>query len=268
MRKLLILIVALALYACKNTNEAPTLSKTVVQDTVITKPKPVMDTISQKDLEYITGRFDPKVHPDFVAIPRKYADRAGMYVRREVMDAFVKMYDAAAKEGIDMQIRSAMRNFDYQKGIWERKYSGQRDLSDGTNVAKDIQDPKEKCLKILEYSAMPSTSRHHWGTDIDINSFNNKYFESGKGKQLYDWMQANAASYGFCQPYTAFSKGRPFGYQEEKWHWSYLPLSKPLTKLAQKHLNDSMIQGFSGAETATDIGVVEKYVLGINPDCK
>jgi hypothetical protein len=33
-------------------------------------------------------------------------------------------------------------------------------------------------------------------------------------------------------------------------------------------MKDSMITGFSGAETATEIGVVEKYVLGINQQCQ
>ena len=40
-----------------------------------------------------------------------------------------------------------------------------------------------------------------------------------------DWLVQNGASYGFCQPYTA---GRCAGYNEEKWHWSYMPLSEPM----------------------------------------
>ncbi|NJK84502.1 MAG: M15 family metallopeptidase [Saprospiraceae bacterium] len=78
---------------------------------------------------------------------------------------------------------------------------------------------------------------------------------------------ANAAKYNFCQPYTAKGEARPYGYEEERWHWSYLPIAQPLTTLAAQSLTDTMIEGFKGAETATKIDVVKKYVLGINQNC-
>ena len=114
---------------------------------------------------------------------------------------------------------------------------------------------------------MPGTSRHHWGTDIDMNNFENEYFESGQGLKEYEWLVANGASFGFCQVYTEKDEKRPDGYQLEKWHWSYLPISKQLTNLAQEALKDQMINGFDGSETAVDIEVVRKYVLGINKEC-
>jgi LAS superfamily LD-carboxypeptidase LdcB len=114
---------------------------------------------------------------------------------------------------------------------------------------------------------MPGTSRHHWGTDVDINDLDNYTFEQGPGKKVYAWMLAHAHEYGFCQPYTKKDEARPNGYNEEKWHWSYIPVAKKLTDLAARKLTDDMIGGFKGAETALEIGVVEKYVLGINPAC-
>lgn len=227
--------------------------------------KPVLPAA---DLDYIMGKFDPTNHKDFTVIPKKYADREGLYLRKRALASFIKMRDAAAQRGITMIIKSATRNFDYQKGIWERKYTGATTLSDGTNVATDIKEVKHKCLKILEYSSMPSTSRHHWGTDIDINSFNNEYFESGEGKKLYTWMLTHASDYGWCQPYTLHGPDRPHGYFEEKWHWSYMPLSQTLTRQAESEFKDEMIKGFMGSEAAVEIGVVEKYVLGINSSCR
>ncbi len=135
------------------------------------------------------------------------------------------------------------------------------------SAAKKYPDPKTRALKILLYSSMPGTSRHHWGTDIDLNSFVNSYFEKGEGAKIYDWLTANAASYGFCQPYTEKGESRPFGYEEERWHWSYLPLAKQLTELAKVKLKDEAISGFKGAEVAPQIRVVEKYVLGISKSC-
>ena len=257
-----ILLCSFVLIQCKSEEPIPTKQKAPVEMKA-KKPK-----LPAADLDYIMGKFDPTKRKDFVLIPRKYADRKGLYLRKRALDSFIKMRDAAAERGIIMEIKSATRNFDYQKGIWERKYTGTTTLSDGTNVATDIKEIKDKCLKILEYSSMPSTSRHHWGTDIDINSFNNTYFESGEGKKLYTWMLTHAADYGWCQPYTPHGPDRPHGYFEEKWHWSYMPLSQILTQQAEAEFKDEMIKGFMGSEAATEIGVVEKYVLGINGSCR
>ena len=115
---------------------------------------------------------------------------------------------------------------------------------------------------------MPGTSRHHWGTDIDLNAFNNAWFAEGKGLKLYNWLITHAHEYGFCQPYTKKGQERPDGYNEEKWHWSYTPVSKPLLHEARKTLKNEMIQGFMGSKQAVSIDVVTKYVLGINSNCK
>lgn len=219
------------------------------------------------DPSYLMGKFEPAEHPDFVQIPGRYADREGLLLRKDTYEAFLRMYEAARKAGHQLVIRSATRNFNYQKGIWERKWTGQRQLSSGANAATAFPDPEARALEILKYSSMPGTSRHHWGTDIDLNAFNNSYFEIGKGKQIYEWMNTHAAGFGFCQPYTLKGTDRPHGYNEEKWHWSYLPVAQPLTALAKATLHDEMISGFEGAETASDIRVVEKYVLGINQSC-
>jgi LAS superfamily LD-carboxypeptidase LdcB len=176
------------------------------------------------------------------------------------------MYKAAKKEGITLKIISATRPFLHQKRIWEAKWSGVRKV-EGKNLSETIKNPVERALKILEFSSMPGTSRHHWGTDIDINTLTNEYFEKGQGLSEYNWLVANAASFGFCQPYSPKGADRKEGYNEEKWHWSYLPLAKKLTDQYKLRLKDKMINGFKGAETATEIGVIKKYVLGINQDC-
>ena len=206
-------------------------------------------------IEYITGKFEPKFHPDFTYVDKKYAERDSLLLRKETYEAFKKMYAAAAKEGIKLTIISATRNFNYQKGIWEHKWA---------DLSKTIADPTARAKRILQFSAMPGSSRHHWGTDIDFDNLSNAYFEKGSGKKIYDWMKKNAPLYGFGQPYTV---GRPTGYNEEKWHWTYLPLSKDFTEFAQKYLKNEQIIGFNGAETAVKLDIVKNYVLGINRNC-
>lgn len=233
------------------------------------KPKPkttaeiIADTVSNN---YLMGKFSPESHPAFVKIEQQYTDKAAAYLRKETYEAFLKMHAAAKKEGISLKILSATRNFNRQKKIWEDKWTGLQTVEDGTNAAKNIKDPVKRAQKILLFSSMPGSSRHHWGTDLDLNYLSDDYFKHGQGKKIYAWLQANAATYGFCQPYSDKSSGRT-GYQEEKWHWTYTPLSEGFTEGARRNLRDTMIQGFQGAETAPNIGIVKNYILGINQAC-
>ncbi|MEO0625364.1 MAG: M15 family metallopeptidase [Bacteroidota bacterium] len=217
------------------------------------------------NLDFVRGQFDPSGHPQFERVEDKYTDGAGgYYLQRDAYAAFRDMHAAADADGIRLTIISATRNFNRQKVIWEAKWNGQR-LLEGKYKADEVHpDPLERALAILRFSSMPGTSRHHWGTDLDVNALVNSYFKSGYGLEVYEWLLENASDYGFCQPYTA---GRPYGYEEERWHWSYLPVSVPLTRFARENATDADITGFEGAEVAEEIGVLEKYILGINADC-
>ena len=217
-------------------------------------------------LSDIMGKFEPASDSSFVLVDRTYADREGLYLRRETYEAFKKMHNAAQSDDVNLVIRSATRNFESQKRIWEGKWSGETQLESSLK-ASDIKSKVERAQAILRYSSMPGTSRHHWGTDIDLNAFNNAYFEHGDGMKEYRWLVTNADKYGFCQPYTAKGQLRPNGYEEEKWHWSYLPLATGLLQSAKSLLQDELISGFEGAEVAASLGIVQHYVLGINPQC-
>ncbi len=227
------------------------------------------DTTIQKllNIAFITGQFEPDTHPDFVPIDSLYTPKKDIYLHKSSYEAFKKMFQAAKHDGIKLEILSATRNFNYQKRIWERKWTGKTKIENGTDASQAYPNPVHRALAILRYSSMPGTSRHHWGTDIDLNSFDNHWFEQGKGDTLYRWLTHHASKFGFCQVYTPKDSTRPNGYEEEKWHWSYIPIAKELTRYAEKHLKNQDISKFSGAEVAKQIKVVEQYVLGINPQC-
>lgn len=220
--------------------------------------------VTQIDAAYLLGKFNPATHPAFTTVEKKYGSKAGMYIRKDTYAAYLKMYEAAAKEGIKLNILSATRSFSGQKRIWEAKWTGRRKVG-GQDLSLAIPFGADRAKKILEFSAMPGTSRHHWGTDMDLCALNNIYFESGQGKKIYDWLVKNAAQYGFHQPYTA---ARNTGHSEEKWHWSYTPVSKQLTNQYTRLLTNETITGFLGEETAKDIQIMEKYVLGVDEACK
>lgn len=161
---------------------------------------------------------------------------------------------------------SSFRNFSHQKGIWESKFTGKKAM----RLPINGKSQEEIIGLILEFSSAPGTSRHHWGTDFDINALDNAYFEDkGKGKILYDWLKQNASKYGFCQPYSSLSTRNNKGYQEEKWHWSYAPISNQLAKEWIKGFSSGEIQltgSFLGAEVLGDRAL--DYVRSINPDCE
>lgn len=251
-------------YSCSSSQEREKEAERVDNHEVIDTAKEAVEVSKNYPFEYLIGKFIPENDPDFIEIPSIYCSRKGMFMRKEAFASFKKMYEAAKREGIDLKIISAARNFDYQKGIWERKWTG-KTLVGGKDLSS--VPPKDRALTILKYSSMPGTSRHHWGTDIDLNELNNSYFETGEGLKIYQWLVNNAEKYGFCQPYSEKGAQRPHGYEEEKWHWSYMPLSRNLTMAYKSQVTYEMIKGFQGDETAKEIEVIKKYVLGISDDC-
>ncbi len=229
---------------------------------------PLEDTVKPDLLDstqYVMGKFEPSTHVSFIKIPLDLATREGMYLRKEAYEAFQKMAFAAKKENVNLKIVSATRNFKAQKMIWDRKWRDLAAVAKSQNIKVSHQGLVARAQKIMEYSSMPGTSRHHWGTDIDLNALDNAYFSKGEGKNIYHWLSTHAFSYGFCQPYT---ENRPSGYKEEKWHWTYMPISRTLTDFCARKLTNNLILGFEGAATAEAIDVVKKYQLEINPACK
>lgn len=201
-----------------------------------------------KDL--LLGKIDYQSNKGFVKVAPEYCSKT-TFLNREVYRAFLEMYNSAKNDGIELRIISGARNFEHQKAIWERKWKNYNDL-----------DPQCRTQKILEYSSMPSTSRHHWGTDIDLNNLENSYFAEGKGKAEYDWLVSHAPRFGFYQVYTSLDSGRT-GYAEEKWHWSYLPLAGQYLQAYNETISYRDIAGFDGCQLAERNNMIGVYVNGI-----
>jgi LAS superfamily LD-carboxypeptidase LdcB len=181
--------------------------------------------------------------------------------------AFVKMQKAAKKDGILLQIVSGYRSYDRQKSIWNRKFK--------TNKANGLS-PEENIQKIIEYSTLPGTSRHHWGSEIDLIDGSKKregdvlvaekFHGNGPYVRMKEWMDLNAAKYGFYLPYTQ-NPDRP-GFYYEPWHYSYAPLSIPLLKSYVKmDLNKVLItDGLEGSTHLTSKFIstyFKENILGI-----
>ena len=146
-------------------------------------------------------------------------------LEKETYSAFIQMKDAAEKDGIIIKLVSGFRDFYRQQMIWNnkyRKFTNEFSL-DGPTAIKEI----------IRFSTIPGTSRHHWGTEIDIidKNFENekdlliskKYEEGGIFNSLKKWMDKNSKRFGFYTVYDDDSN-RP-GFEYEPWHYTYKPVS-------------------------------------------
>ena len=246
MKKLFLLFILI--YSCKDTKQD-------VENRNVTSDVSVLNNLTKTpeytyDSNFILGKFDYKKDTTFIKVDKIHASKT-LYINKEAYRSFIKMFNHAKEDNINLKIISGTRNFYEQKSIWERKWLKYKSLK-----------PIDRALKILEYSSMPSTSRHHWGTDIDLNNLNNSYFETGQGEKEYLWLVKNANTYGFQQVYTSKKQGRT-GYNMEKWHWSYMPLSEKYLTFYNNTIQAKDISGFKGADLAAALDVIQIYVNGI-----
>lgn len=234
-----------------------------MEDSTVTIPNNgiQIESMPFEDPRYIAGRYDPAMHADFIGFSSDTVQKY-MYLRKEVYEAFLKMSKAAALDSVILHIVSATRTFESQKEIWENKWNGLT-IVDGKKLHLQFKDPVERARKILEYSAPPGFSRHHWGTDFDLNSTEPEYFETVEGKKVYQWLQNHAAKFGFCQTYTAINNQRPRGFQEEKWHWSYFPVSEKIWNAQIKNFPNSKIYKFKGTSAVRTLNLFD-YVFFTN----
>ena len=200
--------------------------------------------------------------------PELYGD--DFKLRKEAYESFLEMKKAAQKNNVKLKVVSSYRDFNHQNAIWERKYK--RYISIGLT-------PKESINKIIEYSTIPGTSRHHWGTDLDLveasvkqpkNILNPTNFETnacyGKFKE---WMDTNANHYGFYLVYTNESERKGFKY--EPWHYSFKPLSVAyLTDFRQLDLKEILRkESIPGQEYFSNEfldSYIQDNILDINPE--
>lgn len=191
-------------------------------------------------------------------------------LREEAYQAFLEMKKAAYSAGFDIKTISSYRDYYKQEDIWNNKYIQYTELQ-GMSPLKAIS-------KIIEYSTIPGTSRHHWGTDIDIVDgyqkvsgdvlLTEKFEDGGPYKFFKQWLDKNANSYGFYLVYTDnyFRKG----FKYEPWHYSYAPLSKPMLKQFRKvnilkRIGNESFEGSQHFTTALIRNYIHNNILDINP---
>jgi len=196
-------------------------------------------------------------------------------LEKRTFNAFKKMEKAALMDGIELKIISAYRSYDRQKTIWNNKY---------LRFTKDYNLEPEKAInEIIRFSTIPGTSRHHWGTEIDIIDgkyevnddedvlIAEKFKKNGVFYEIKKWLDSNSENYGFYIVYTDDQKRK--GFEHEPWHFSYKPISMELLKLFRKSDLKKVIKNgeIKGSEYFTNEFIekyIEEYILDINKDLK
>jgi LAS superfamily LD-carboxypeptidase LdcB len=156
-------------------------------------------------------------------------------IHREVHEPFKAMQDAAQRDGFALHPFSAFRDYKTQLRIWNRKFAGEKPLYDRNGKARDqsVLSLDERIDCILNWSALPGASRHHWGTEIDVIDLTlvppgyvvqllpEETQPGGVFHELHLWLDEHIEQFGFFRPYKAYQGGM----YEEPWHLSYKPVA-------------------------------------------
>lgn len=203
-------------------------------------------------------------------------------IHQGMLDSYQKMQLAAKQDGINLTIASGWRGFDRQLQIWNNKFLAKTSVKslDGEIIDVTKLSDVEKVNAILTYSALPGSSRHHWGTDIDVFAPNLltehqelqlepwEYHKSGPFFLLSQWLKKYSQNYGFYFPYDCYRGG----IAHEPWHLSYAPLADIIqqqfsVELLSSAIIKSEIQGKNIILNHLD-EIYENFIININQTSK
>ena len=154
-------------------------------------------------------------------------------LRRETASALEKMYAAAAAEGVEFNVQSGYRSYNFQVNLYNR-YVQQQGQAEA-----DSQ------------SARPGYSEHQTGLTVDLGSTTKPscnvetcYADTVEGK----WLAANAYKFGFILRYPE-GETNTTGYVYEPWHFRYVGTDLAAEMHKQ---NSTTLEAFFGLEAAPD----------------
>lgn len=191
----------------------------------------------------------------------------GIRVHQAVEKPLRAMTQEASKEGHQLRVVSGYRSFERQIHIWNSKVAGKR--------PEGFTD-EEIIYQILRWSALPGTSRHHWGTDLDIidaakltptmtvKLVPEEFEPGGPFSELHDWLDQNMSRFGFFRPYKT-DRG---GVNPERWHLSYAPLAQSyLSQLTETLVFDALTASpLELKKTVQDLlpEIFKRYILNVD----
>ena len=93
-----------------------------------------------------------------------------------------------------------------------------------------------KARQIMQATAAPGVSRHHWGTDFDFKELNAApWAAGGTWADEAAWLRDNARFFGFIQSFETAPAPGEARHMPEPWHWSYWPAAQALVDFTLAH---------------------------------
>lgn len=137
----------------------------------------------------------------------------GHYIDVRAYDDLVEMLKDMRAEGLKPYICSSYRTVDYQKGLYNRQVTKQK------NKGLSQQKAEEEAAK---WVAIPGTSEHHTGLALDIVAADHVVLdESQENTPEQQWLMKNSYKYGFILRYPN-GKTNITGIYYEPWHYRYV----------------------------------------------
>lgn len=116
--------------------------------------------------------------------------------------AWQTMQQAAATDGVVLQVVSAFRSVDYQGELLQKKMANGQGMDE-----------------ILKVSAAPGYSEHHSGCALDLTTPDYTPLEECfEQSPAFAWLQAHAAEFEF---YLSYPRDNAHGIAYEPWHWCW-----------------------------------------------
>ena len=183
------------------------------------------DSIMQEDffIQFVLQKY-PELPHDF-----HFSSTSFFGLQKKCFEAFQHLSLECKKVlGYSLQILSGKRSFERQKLIWNEKILGLRPIEDEKGQVFPINffsSSHELIFTILRWSAFPSLSRHHWGSDLDIlpdipgpKRLILEDWTEGAYQDLHAFLEEKLRDFGFFRPYI---KTKSEGIAPEPWHLSF-----------------------------------------------
>lgn len=121
-----------------------------------------------------------------------------MYLQKEALENFDKLYQEAKNEGFELVIFSGFRPYHKQQELYYETFGMDNSIS-----------------------AKPGHSEHQTGLAIDVSTLKHGLTDYFSLSQEYLWLEKNAHRFGYILRYPK-DKEHITGYQFEPWHFRYV----------------------------------------------
>lgn len=164
-------------------------------------------SVDLREEGYVNGEMDPDRMLSF----------RGCLLERDAAYMYSLLYEAAQKDGVELQTSDCYRTLAQQKIIYDRTCPL---TLVPASAAPGASGPKKVRVCSGAPAAVPGTSNHGWGRAID--------FKQGRGilscySDNFHWLKINAHRFGWVHPEWAHC-GKD---TQEPWHWEYAGVTDP-----------------------------------------